>query len=60
MLDNFSVPQLRRAVVVCRGRTRTEASGGVTLRSLPRLAGLGLDFISCARPPTRRSPPTLR
>jgi len=47
LLDNFTVPQLRRAVVACRGRARTEASGGVTLRSLPRLAGLGLDFISC-------------
>lgn len=47
LLDNFTVPQLRRAVVTCRGRARTEASGGVTLRSLPRLAGLGLDFISC-------------
>jgi nicotinate-nucleotide pyrophosphorylase (carboxylating) len=46
LLDNFTVPQLRRAVAVCAGRTRTEASGGVTLKTLPRLAGLGLDFIS--------------
>jgi nicotinate-nucleotide pyrophosphorylase (carboxylating) len=46
LLDNFSLPQLRRAVSVCRGRARTEASGGITLRTLPRLAGLGLDFIS--------------
>ncbi|RME67825.1 MAG: carboxylating nicotinate-nucleotide diphosphorylase [Verrucomicrobia bacterium] len=46
MLDNFTVPQLRRAVALCRGRIRTEASGGVTRKFLPKLAGLGLDFIS--------------
>lgn len=46
LLDNFAVPQLRRAIALCRGRARTEASGGVTLRALPGLARLGLDFIS--------------
>ncbi len=46
MLDNFPLPHLRRAIALARGRIRTEASGGITLRSLPRLAGLGLDFIS--------------
>ena len=46
LLDNFTVPQLRRAVALIRGRAFTEASGGITLRTLPRLAGLGLDFVS--------------
>ncbi len=46
LLDNFTVPQLGRAVALIRGRAFTEASGGVTLRSLPRLSGLGLDFVS--------------
>ncbi len=46
LLDNFTGPQLRRAVALIRGRAFTEASGGVTLRALPRLAGLGLDFVS--------------
>jgi nicotinate-nucleotide pyrophosphorylase (carboxylating) len=46
LLDNFSVPQLRRAVALIRGRAFTEASGGITLKSLPRLASLGLDFVS--------------
>lgn len=46
LLDNFTVPQLRRALALCRGRAGTEASGGVTLRTLPRRARLGLDFIS--------------
>jgi nicotinate-nucleotide pyrophosphorylase (carboxylating) len=46
LLDNFTVAQLRRAVALVRGRAFTEASGGVTLRTLPRLSGLGLDFVS--------------
>ena len=46
LLDNFTVPQLRRAVALIGGRAFTEASGGVTLASLPKLAQLGLDFIS--------------
>src|SRR5690606_12300243 len=46
LLDNFTPAQLRRAVELIGGRAFTEASGGVTLRSLPKLAGLGLDFVS--------------
>jgi nicotinate-nucleotide pyrophosphorylase (carboxylating) len=46
LFDNFTVPQLRRAVAAVGGRAFTEASGGLTLRTLPRLAGLGLDFVS--------------
>lgn len=46
LLDNFSVPDLRRAVKLIGPRAFTEASGGVTLRSLPRLGKLGLDFVS--------------
>ena len=46
LLDNFTAPQLRRAVACISGRALTEASGGITLRSLRRLRGLGLDFVS--------------
>ena len=46
LLDNFTVPQLREAVALIGGRAFTEASGGVSLRTLPDLANLGLDFIS--------------
>jgi len=46
LFDNFTVPQLRRAVALVGGRAFTEASGGLTLKTLPRLAGLGLDFVS--------------
>jgi nicotinate-nucleotide pyrophosphorylase (carboxylating) len=46
LLDNFHVPQLRRAVARISGRAFTEASGGITLKNIPRLAPLGLDFVS--------------
>ncbi len=47
LLDNFSMDDLSRAVDMCAGRIRTEASGGITLERLPDLGCLGLDFISC-------------
>ena len=46
LLDNFTVPQLRRAVARIGNRAFTEASGGITLRTLRHLRGLGLDFVS--------------
>ena len=46
LLDNFTVPELRRAVARIGRRALTEASGGITLRTLPHLRGLGLDFVS--------------
>lgn len=46
LLDNFRLPQLRRALALVNGRALTEASGGITRRTLPRLAALDLDFIS--------------
>jgi len=46
LLDNFSVPALRKAIELIGGRAFTEASGGITIKSLPRLADLGLDFAS--------------
>ncbi|HKB91789.1 MAG TPA: nicotinate-nucleotide diphosphorylase [Opitutaceae bacterium] len=46
LLDNFTVPQLRRAVKMVGGRIFTEASGGISLKMLPRLGSIGLDFVS--------------
>ncbi len=46
LLDNFSPAQLAKAVALIAGRAFTEASGGITLKTLPRLAGLGLDSAS--------------
>ncbi|MDX2185490.1 MAG: carboxylating nicotinate-nucleotide diphosphorylase [Opitutaceae bacterium] len=46
LLDNFSDEDLRVAVHRVAGRAFTEASGGITIESLPRLGNIGLDFIS--------------
>jgi len=46
LLDNMSLEQLRDAVARCRGRVITEASGGVTLDSVRRIADTGVDRIS--------------
>ena len=50
LLDNFSPPELIEAVSMVDGRACTEASGGITLKSLPALGELGLDFISSGAP----------
>lgn len=47
LLDNFSDADLLAAMSVVAGRAATEASGGISIERLPRLANLGLDFISC-------------
>ena len=47
LLDNFSIKDLQKAIHLIDGRAYTEASGGITLATLPQLGQLGLDFISC-------------
>ncbi len=47
LLDNFAPADLVKALALIGRRAGTEASGGVTLESLPELGRLGLDFISC-------------
>jgi nicotinate-nucleotide pyrophosphorylase (carboxylating) len=46
LLDNFPPARLRQAVTLVAGRAFTEASGGITLDTLPLHADLGLDFVS--------------
>jgi nicotinate-nucleotide pyrophosphorylase (carboxylating) len=46
MLDNMSDAQIREAVEVARGRVELEVSGGVTLERLPKIALLGVDYVS--------------
>jgi len=46
LLDNMTLVQLRLAVQKCKGKTKTEASGGVTLASIRGIAETGVDFIS--------------
>jgi nicotinate-nucleotide pyrophosphorylase (carboxylating) len=46
MLDNMQLTDLREAVKLVDGRAVTEASGGVTLESVRRIAETGVDWIS--------------
>jgi nicotinate-nucleotide pyrophosphorylase (carboxylating) len=46
MLDNMGLIDLREAVKLVEGRAVTEASGGVTLESVRRIAETGVDWIS--------------
>jgi len=46
LLDNMPPARLRQAVEIIRGRAQTEASGGVNLKTVRRIAQTGVDFIS--------------
>ncbi len=46
LLDNMDETQLRAAVAQVDGRAELEASGGVTLQTLPGLAQTGIEWIS--------------
>ena len=46
LLDNMSLEDLRRAVVMAKGRAVLEASGNVTLTSAHAIAQTGVDYIS--------------
>ncbi len=46
LLDNMSPEQLRQAVAMVHGRLITEASGRVTVASVPAIAATGVDLIS--------------
>jgi nicotinate-nucleotide pyrophosphorylase (carboxylating) len=46
LLDNLSTAEIIEAVRRCRGRAKTEISGGVTLARLEELAATGADYVS--------------
>ena len=46
MLDNFTPAQLREGVDLIDGRAVVEASGNVTLETIPEIAATGVDVIS--------------
>ena len=46
LLDNLDDDELRKAVQQVRGRVPVEASGGMTLDRLPRVAATGVDYVS--------------
>jgi nicotinate-nucleotide pyrophosphorylase (carboxylating) len=46
LLDNMDVTTLKRAVELVNGSVVTEASGGVTLETIRKIAETGVDLIS--------------
>jgi len=46
LLDNMTPDQMRQAVQRAKGRSKTEASGGVKLSTVRAIAETGVDFIS--------------
>lgn len=46
LLDNMTLDEMRAAVALAAGRVRLEASGGVTLATVRRIAETGVDDIS--------------
>lgn len=46
MLDNMRPAQMRKAVAIARGRCLLEASGGITLANVRKVAETGVDFVS--------------
>jgi nicotinate-nucleotide pyrophosphorylase (carboxylating) len=46
MLDNFSIPNLRKAVEIIGNKFTTEASGGITIQNVRQYAECGVNYIS--------------
>lgn len=46
MLDDFSIPDMKRAVAITAGKAKLEASGGITDETLRDYAETGVDYIS--------------
>jgi nicotinate-nucleotide pyrophosphorylase (carboxylating) len=46
MLDNMDASEMKQAVNMVHGRTRLEASGGITLENVHQVAMTGVDIIS--------------
>ncbi len=46
MLDNFSISDIKKAVKLIDGKYETEASGGITEKTIASYAKCGVDFIS--------------
>lgn len=46
LLDNMSNEQMIEAVAINAGRTKLEASGGITSERIPAIARIGVDYIS--------------
>jgi nicotinate-nucleotide pyrophosphorylase (carboxylating) len=46
LLDNFSIEDLKKAVVTVNKKAKLEASGGITLENARKIAETGVDFLA--------------
>jgi nicotinate-nucleotide pyrophosphorylase (carboxylating) len=46
LLDNMEPTEMREAVAAGKGRVKFEASGGITVKNVRRIAATGVDYIS--------------
>ncbi len=46
ILDNFTPPNIYKAVTITKGRIKLEASGNTTINNVHIIAGTGVDYIS--------------
>ena len=46
LLDNMTPAQMREAIALRKGKIQFEASGGITLKNVKRIAATGVDYIS--------------
>ena len=46
LLDNMTPAQIREAVAIREDNIKFEASGGITLKNVNRIAATGVDYIS--------------
>jgi nicotinate-nucleotide pyrophosphorylase (carboxylating) len=46
LLDNMTPAQMREAIALRKDNIRFEASGGITLKNVKRVAATGVDYIS--------------
>jgi nicotinate-nucleotide pyrophosphorylase (carboxylating) len=49
MLDNMSIEDMTKAVAMVAGRTKLEASGGISLATIGAIAKTGVDYISTSK-----------
>jgi len=46
LLDNFEIPEMKKAIAMVKGRVVLEASGGITLETCAAIAETGVDYLS--------------
>jgi nicotinate-nucleotide pyrophosphorylase (carboxylating) len=46
LLDNMTPAQMREAIALRKNNIQLEASGGITLKNVKRIAATGVDYIS--------------